>query len=278
MTPRLSNATADRDVEITIYSSRRGPATASRPYPSRRLPVDDLEGTTDRVDDYGGPEIIVWGPDDDATSPRAPDRSRVAQRHPALRQLRRFAEPALLVAGIFVAIMAMQIDDDRTARERVEPSSAAPAAAAQAPQVQLRLIAPATATPGQRIVVLAFKNADPCAQAELRFDGTPVQHRLTGIAGSPLPYRVEMFLDMQVPRSATVGMHTLDLYDSTDSTCAHVGDQQAKLATTIIVVTDPGGASGVKNYRAPEDHDAVPSRGTGYAPSSVNMPVHPVWS
>jgi hypothetical protein len=187
------------------------------------------------------------------------------------------------VAGVFVAIMAMQIDDDRTARERVEPSSAGPAAAAQAPQVQLRLIAPATATPGQRIVVLAFKHAGLCTQAELRFDGTPVQHRLTGIAGSPLPYRVEMFLDMQVPRSATVGMHTLDLYDSTasgstGSTCAHLGDQQAKLATTIIVVTDPGGASGVKNYRAPEDHDAVPSRGTGYAPSSVNMPVHPVWS
>jgi hypothetical protein len=212
--------------------------------------VDDLEGTTDRVDDYGEPEIIVWGPDEDATSPRTPDRSRVAQRPPALRQLRRFAQPALLVAGIFVAIMAMQIDD-RTARERVEPSSAGPAAAAQAPQVQLRLIAPATATPGQRIVVLAFKHADPCAQAELRFDGTPVQHRLTGIAGSPLPYRIEMFLNMQVPRSATVGMHTLDLYDSTDSTCAHVGDQPAKLATTIIVVTDPGGASGVKTIALP---------------------------
>jgi hypothetical protein len=78
-------------------------------------------------------------------------------------------------------------------------------------------------------------------------------------------------------------MHTLDLYGSTasgstGSTCAHLGDQQAKLATTIIVVTDPGGASGVKNYRAPEDHDAVPLRATGYAPSSVNMPVHAVRS
>jgi hypothetical protein len=287
MTPRLSNATADRDAEIMINSPHPGPATASRPYPSSWQRLDDTEGTTDRTDDHGEPDVIVWGRDDDAISPRNLDRSHLLLRPPALRQLRQFAGPLLLMAGFIAAIMATQQADDRIAPERVGPSSDGPAASAQAPHVRPRLIAPAIATPGQRIVVLAFKNAGLCSRAELRFDGTPVQHRLTGIAGSQLPDRVEIFLGVQLPRSATVGMHTLDLYGSTvsgwtGSTCAHLGDQQAKLATTIIAVAgpggDPGSASAVRNDRAPEDHDAVPSRGTGYAPSSVNIPVHPVWS
>ena len=279
MTPRLSNTTADRDAEITINNPHPGHATGSRPYPSKWQRFDDT-GATERTGDHGEPDVIVWGHDDDTNSPRTLDRSPVRQPPPARRLLRRFAGPLLLAAGFIAAIMTTQQADDRTAPERVGPSSDGAAASAQEPQVQLRLIAPAIATPGQRIVVLAFKNAGLCTQAELRFDGAPVQHWLTGIAGSQVPDRVEMFLGVHLPRSATLGMHTLDLYGSTaggstGSTCAHLGDQPAKLATTVIVVAGPDGdpgSAGARNHRAPKDPYAVPSRGTNYAPSRVNMP------
>jgi hypothetical protein len=165
------------------------------------------------------------------------------------RKLRRFAEPALLLAAVAAAIMTLRVADGHRVPERVGPSSASTAAAAGIPQIQLRLIAPTVAAPGQRIVVLAFKDAGLCGRAELRFDGTPVDHQLTAIAGSPLPYSVEMFLGVRIPRSAATGMHTLDLYgpppaSSTGSICAHLGDHQPKLATTTIVVAGATGGSG----------------------------------
>ena len=230
--------------------------------------------TADRTDDLGEPDVIVWGRDDDSTSPRTPGRSHDAQQSSPLRRLRRFAEPALLVAGISAAIMAMQIADDRGAQERIGALRAAPAAP-PVPQVQLRLVAPATAAPGQRIVVLAFKDEGLCGRAELRFDGAPVQHRLTGIAGSPLPDRVEMFLGMQVPRSTPAGLHTLDLYSlpassSVGSACAQIGEHRARLATTTIAVAGTAGSPGGAPTATGDDRP-LPSIGPPYAPSTLNM-------
>jgi hypothetical protein len=134
--------------------------------------------------------------------------------------------------------MAVQIIDDRSVslRRPAAPSPVGMSAAPAVPDIQPRLIAPAIAAPGEWIVVLAFKNAGLCGQAELRFDGSPLHHRLTGNAGSRLPNWVEMFLAVQVPRSATTGMHTVDLYGSAANLCNEVGKHQAKLATTTIIV------------------------------------------
>jgi hypothetical protein len=277
MMPRPSDATAARYAENPIGNSRPVRSPASRPPPLMADTTDATERTDDRVD----PDVIVWGRDDEATSPRTGDRARPPSWQ---RRLRRFAEPALLVAGISAAIMVMHIADDPSAPERAGSPSTGPAAAARAPQVQLRLIAPAIAAPGERVVVLAFKNAGLCGQAELRFDGTSVPHRLTGIAGSRLPDRVEMFLGMQVPRSATAGMHTLDLYgpaanSSTSAVCAHRGERSARLATTTIVVAGlapgPHGVSPARgDHPLPKSdyHADLPFIGPGYAPSNLNTP------
>jgi hypothetical protein len=165
-----------------------------------------------------------------------------ARQPEALQRLRRFVEPALLVTGAAAAMFAIHLTDNRepAVPRPAAPPATTPAAAAPAPDNQLRLVAPAIAAPGERIVVLAFRDAGLCGAAELRFDGTVLNHRLTGIAGSQPPDRVGLFLTAQVPHSARAGVHPLDLYGpvtngSSGPMCAQVGYSNAKVTTTIIV-------------------------------------------
>jgi hypothetical protein len=109
-----------------------------------------------------------------------------------------------------------------------------------------RLLAPQAASPGEQITVLAYRNRRLCGAAQLRLDGTPVSYRLAGYVGSPNPDRVEMFLTVEVPRSAKPGNHEIELYGPVPGgrngpVCADVRERQAKLATTSITVASRPG-------------------------------------
>ncbi|GAA1033373.1 hypothetical protein GCM10009557_34900 [Virgisporangium ochraceum] len=91
-----------------------------------------------------------------------------------------------------------------------EAAPAAPQAASRAEPP--RLVAPGFASAGERIPVLAFAYRGRCGPTGLRFDDAPVAHRLTRYAGSPPSDRVEMFMTLDVPATATRGRHEIQLY------------------------------------------------------------------
>ena len=51
--------------------------------------------------------------------------------------------------------------------------------------------------------MLAYAYRDQCGPTELRFDNTPVTHRLDRYIGSPHPDWIEMFMTLDVPAEAT---------------------------------------------------------------------------
>lgn len=190
-------------------------------------------------------DVILLGSEEPTVSPKPADGS-LARRIGSVagaRRLRRFVEPGLLVVSVGAMLLAVQVTGSRespVAGPAVSPpagSSAAP----RAPVALGRLLAPQTASPGERITVLAYRNRWLCGAAEMRFDGATLAHQLASVVGPPNSDRTDMFLTMQVPRSATPGHHEIALYGpmpggGRGQICADVGEHQAQLATTTITV------------------------------------------
>jgi hypothetical protein len=124
------------------------------------------------------------------------------------RRLRGLVEPGLLTIAIVLAAVA--VGQHATGPDA---TGSRPAPAAVGSLVgQPRLIAPDTASAGERITVLAYAYRDRCGPTELRFDGDPVTHRLNRYIGSPDPGWIEMFMTLDVPSEATRGRHEVQLY------------------------------------------------------------------
>jgi hypothetical protein len=197
-----------------------------------------MRNDTDPTDVRVEPDVIQLGPEDSMESLNRGTGS-VARSAERAARLRRFVEPGLSVAGAGLMLLAVQ------ATGGVAPPAASPApvgpAAVRTSAGPSRLLAPQAAVPGDRITVLAYRDRRLCGAAELRLDGAPVSYRLAGYVGSPNPGRMEMFLSVVVPRSATPGNHEIELYGPVPGgrsgpLCADVPEHQARLATTSITV------------------------------------------
>jgi hypothetical protein len=197
-----------------------------------------MRNVTDPTDIRVEPDVIQLGPEESAASLNQAAESVARSPGPAVR-LRRFVEPGLLVVAAGVMLLAVQVTGD-VASPAKAPASAGPAAV-RTSATPPRLLVPQTASPGEQITVLAYRNRRLCGAAELRLDGTPVSYRLAGYVDSPNPDRMEMFLSVEVPRSVTPGNHEIELYGPVPGgrsgpLCAFVREHQAELATTSITV------------------------------------------
>jgi hypothetical protein len=202
----------------------------------------------DESDVWAAPDIIVLGRDE-PTLPPGPDvgssvrRGGLATR---LRGLRRFVEPGLVVLCAGVALTVPYMMDERgspTVQPATSPSSLASetAAVARSSGHRPRLLAAQTATPGERLTVLAYRNRRLCGVAEIRLDGAPVAHRLAKYVGPLGSDWMEIFVTMDVPRSAAPGRHEIELYGpkpggSTGPICGDAREHQGKLAGRILTV------------------------------------------
>jgi hypothetical protein len=177
-------------------------------------------------------------------SERPPRSSR-----PSRRRFRRFLEPVLFAAAACIVLLATH-----TSGGEQSPAArrAPPASPSQSPRLdetlstsraQLLLIAAQTAVPGERITVLAYRNRRLCGAAELRFDGVPAAQQLVRYAGRLDPDYAEMFLTMDVPKSAKPGRHMIELYGPRPGgrgpICGDVPEHQGWFATTTISVGSP---------------------------------------
>lgn len=102
------------------------------------------------------------------------------------------------------------------------------------------LLAPAAAGAGERVPVLAFRNPKLCGPAELRFDGAAVEQRIIRYAGPDSRTYPQIFMSMDVPRSAEPGTHEIELLGPVPSTqgaiCADVPERQGRIAAATISI------------------------------------------
>jgi hypothetical protein len=151
------------------------------------------------------------------------------------RIVRRLVEPALALVAASLVLLAVHMNGGPTI-----PVAAPVAAPAPTARTALRLIAPQTAAPGERVPVVGFRDRRLCGPAQLRFDGVPATQQIVRYAGRLDADRSEVFMTMVVPGSATAGVHTIDLYGprpgGTGPICADVHEHQARLASTSIAV------------------------------------------
>jgi hypothetical protein len=173
------------------------------------------------------------------------------------RRPRRFIEPSFLVVVGAVILLAAQLttsrDDPDTSRDGA-PKHRPSAAYSLGPTEETpRLIAPDTASAGEKVPLLAYRYRGPCGPVILTFDDTPVVHRLTRHAGAHGSGWTEMFMTLDVPESATPGSHEIALYgppppSTEESDCVGGGGRRQQLATTTITL---GPQVHSKPYRAP---------------------------
>jgi hypothetical protein len=171
---------------------------------------------------------------DDAAAEQLSLRQRLRRRYP----IKKIAGAgAVAVAGVALAAASLV--------ERASPLPASPPSLPQTAAAQhAQLIAPATAAPGQRIIVLAYRNQNLCGPAELRLDGTPVpQHKLTDAGPEPHTYQ-QLFIAMNLPRWTTPGRHRIDLLgpvqSETGDMCGDRPEHQARIDSTVISITPRG--------------------------------------
>ncbi len=199
-----------------------------------------MTNSADSPDRGTEPDIIELGPID-AVAPT--DGSR-ATHTTGSRRLRRLVEPGVLavLAGAMLLTGQFTAGHGPPAAEPGATPSGRPTVDRAAPEAPPRLLVPRTASPGERITVLAFRNARLCGPVELRLDGVPIPHRTAHLLGPADPYRVELLVTVQVPRSARPGRHRIDLYGPVPGSgrgpiCADVPEHQAKVATAVITVS-----------------------------------------
>jgi hypothetical protein len=205
-----------------------------------------MRSLRDETDVRAGPDIIVLGPDEPG-SPPGPDVDSLVRGGWALaRRLRRFIEPSVLILCVGVGLSVLYVMDERgspAAAPAASPSSptSGTASVAWASAHRPRLLAPETASPGERLMVLAFRNRRLCGPAEIRLDGAPVAHRLARNIGPLDADWMEIFMTVDLPRSAAPGPREIELYGPmrggpTGPICGDSPEHQGKLAGRTITV------------------------------------------
>ena len=89
--------------------------------------------------------------------------------------------------------------------------------------------------------MLASKNRTLCGPVELRFDDSPIRHRLAWYAGPRDPAWTQMAVTVRVPGDAKPGQHEIASYGPvpggrTHPLCADQPEHQARLDTATITV------------------------------------------
>ena len=161
----------------------------------------------------------------------------------SLPRTSRTAEPAVVLAAAAVILTAGRITDGcgpPSAGSAVSPDARRPAPPPVS-IVQLRLVAPRTAVPGERITVLASRNRTLCGPVELRFDDAPISHRPAWYAGPLNPAWTLTAVTVHVPDDVRPGRHEIALYGPvpggrTHPVCADRPEHQARLDTATIAV------------------------------------------
>jgi hypothetical protein len=180
-----------------------------------------------------------------------PQRSTSA-RTSALRRLAR-PESRRTIATAGLAAIATLLVTNTIGGPRVTPSPPATTPAVTAPAAQPlapqpRLIVPALAAPGERVTVLAFRNARLCGPADLRFDGAPVPHGVLRYASPDSAPYPRFFMSLDVPPGAGPGMHSIELIGPVQaaggSSCGDVPERQGRIAQAPILVDGAARGSG----------------------------------
>ena len=161
---------------------------------------------------------------------------------------RRFLRPStrrtMTTAGltaIAALLVGYAIGGGRLPPSHPQAATARPLAASdQQHGLHARLLAPATAAAGERVPVLAFRNTKLCGPTELRFDNAAVDQRIIRYAAPDSQTYPQIFMSMDVPRSAKPGTHEIEVLGPVPSThgamCADVPERQGRIATTTISI------------------------------------------
>ncbi|MGN9909359.1 hypothetical protein ACTMTJ_17585 [Phytohabitans sp. LJ34] len=155
--------------------------------------------------------------------------------------MRKLAEKATLVVATGAVLLAVHTTGgDRSPEAQPAGPALPPPSAETISPVHLQLVVPESAAPGERLTVLAFRNRRLCGAAELRFDGAPTAHKLLRYAAPANQDHAQIFMAMDVPRSAKPGSHEIALYGpkpgGSGPICGDVAEHQGRLATATISV------------------------------------------
>jgi hypothetical protein len=118
--------------------------------------------------------------------------------------------------------------------------SDAVAAPDRALELQSRLIVPASAAPGERLVVLAYRNPELCGPTELRLDGAAIPQQVLLYEGQHGRVYPNLFLALDLPASISLGTHRIALFGPVPSTggtsCGDVAERRDQIATSPITI------------------------------------------
>jgi hypothetical protein len=174
------------------------------------------------------------------------DRDEPTTEHLPLRQRLRRRSPIRTIAGAgAVAIIAGVALAAASAVGGPSPAPAAPQPPpATVAEQHARVIAPATAAPGERVVVLAYRNSNVCGPAELRLDGGPLPQQILAYAGRDSNAYEQLFIWVDLPVWATPGTHRIDLLGPVQADrggiCGDHPERQLRIDSTAISITAKG--------------------------------------
>lgn len=187
---------------------------------------------------WPSPELTIDLDDETATGREPLPLLRHLRQRP-IRPTARTAVLTLAAAGALIA--AIELSGGNAASPPPPSAQHGTAPVPQSHEQPARLIAPATATPGEHLIVLGHRNPALCGPAELRFDGLPVRHKGLKYAGERGGTHPQLFMSMDVPRSAKPGTHQIELFGPVRSTrggtCGDVPEHQARIDTTAISIS-----------------------------------------
>jgi hypothetical protein len=178
------------------------------------------------------------GPGDDLSSGRDDDPQWIRLVRPCLT-------PVLLLALAGVAVLLYgPVGGSRTGASPTPPDAPDTGQEVSARQTadpdRPGLIAPATARPGQPIIVVGFRDSTLCGPSELRFDDSPVVYRVDATARQRNPGWVEVIMVMGVPDTASPGSHVIQLWGPARGgdrmVCGNVPAHQEQLDTREIEI------------------------------------------
>jgi hypothetical protein len=155
--------------------------------------------------------------------------------------------PILRRAALPVAVTTLVVAAIFGAGHHHTPSRIAPASTPEQPAkpppsaaVRARLVVPQYARPGERLTVLAYRNRRLCGPAQLRFDSAAIPQRVITDIGPVNADWTELFMSIDLPRSATPGPHRIQLYGPKPGgrgpTCTDLPEHQGEVARTIITI------------------------------------------
>jgi hypothetical protein len=134
------------------------------------------------------------------------------------RRLRRYADLALLGLCAVAVLIAVQATTRQS--EMAQTANAAAASPFRTPSSPPRdpvprLVAPATARPGESMTVLCYQHRGLCASNEILLDALPVAAQQVAIIGAALPEWDGVVFALVIPPTTLPGRHELALVGAT---------------------------------------------------------------